>query len=334
MPDRFYRPIVGRHFARRRGEGNEKLSLLFTPPFKNPARDPGYTKGYPLGVSENGGQYALGAVLAAFAFAMQGDGRSGYELLSMLNPIHQSAGWMYRVTPESPLGFHKQGENLALDPCIPRGWPSFEITFRYRTARYEIAVEQPARRLPRTFLRSGSTTRMLTAGTSISCALDIRRRGAPCARRSRINVRFACRNASAPSPANRSPPMLLVNVPGLVTAYYALTPDPGDAPSASPSALRDIAARRSRRLQRGAHPGDHPGGLPFRRHAGIGGPLFLGMDTHALSEPALASALEVLAANGVETMVDQHGGYTPTPVISHAILTYNRGRRTGLATGS
>ena len=57
------------------------------------------------------------------------------------------------------------------------------------------------------------------------------------------------------------------------------------------------------------------------------------MDTHALSEPAFASALEVLAANGVETMIDEHGGYTPTPVISHAILTYNRSRKTGLADG-
>ena len=71
----------------------------------------------------------------------------------------------------------------------------------------------------------------------------------------------------------------------------------------------------------------------YRRHAGIDGPLFLGMDTHALSEPAFASALEVLAANGVETMIDEQGGYTPTPVISHAILTYNRGRKTGLADG-
>lgn len=66
----------------------------------------------------------------------------------------------------------------------------------------------------------------------------------------------------------------------------------------------------------------------YRRHTGIDGPLFLGMDTHALSEPASASAMEVLAANGVETMIDQHGGHTPTPVISHAILTYNRGRKT------
>jgi phosphoglucomutase len=70
-----------------------------------------------------------------------------------------------------------------------------------------------------------------------------------------------------------------------------------------------------------------------RRREGIDGPLFLGIDTHALSEPAFASALEVLAANGVEVMIDAEGGYTPTPVISHAILTYNRGRRRGLADG-
>jgi phosphoglucomutase len=71
----------------------------------------------------------------------------------------------------------------------------------------------------------------------------------------------------------------------------------------------------------------------YRRHAGTDGPLFLGMDTHALSEAAFATAIEVLAANGVETMIDEHGGYTPTPVISHAILSYNLGRKTGLADG-
>lgn len=70
-----------------------------------------------------------------------------------------------------------------------------------------------------------------------------------------------------------------------------------------------------------------------RRREGITGPLFLGKDTHALSEPAFRSALEVLAANGVEARIDREGGYTPTPVISHAILTYNRGRTTGLADG-
>jgi phosphoglucomutase len=71
----------------------------------------------------------------------------------------------------------------------------------------------------------------------------------------------------------------------------------------------------------------------FRKKQGIDGPLFIGIDTHALSEPAFATALEVLAANAVDVMVDSKEGYTPTPVISHAILTYNRGRRQGLADG-
>jgi len=71
----------------------------------------------------------------------------------------------------------------------------------------------------------------------------------------------------------------------------------------------------------------------YRASQGIVGPLYLGRDTHALSEPAYVSAIEVLAANGIEVMIDQDGGYTPTPVISHAILTYNRGRTSGLADG-
>ena len=71
----------------------------------------------------------------------------------------------------------------------------------------------------------------------------------------------------------------------------------------------------------------------YRANQGTVGPLYLGRDTHALSEPACASALEVLAANGVDAMIDQDNGYTPTPVVSHAILTYNRGRISGLADG-
>src|SRR6516162_4032184 len=71
----------------------------------------------------------------------------------------------------------------------------------------------------------------------------------------------------------------------------------------------------------------------YRRSQGITGPLYIGKDTHALSDPAFATALEVLAANGVETMIDSDDGYTPTPAVSHAILTFNRGRTTGLADG-
>ena len=160
---------------------DDKLLLLFTPPFNNPARNPGYIKGYPSGIRENGGQYTHGAVWAALAFAMQGDGDRAGELLSMLNPIHHadsptgihrykvepyvicadlysepphvgrggwtwytgSAGWMYRVALEGLLGFRLQGGNLELDPCIPSTWPGFEIVFRYRSARYEITVENP-----------------------------------------------------------------------------------------------------------------------------------------------------------------------------------------------
>ena len=130
------------------------------------------------------------------------------------------------------------------------------------------------------------------------------------------------------------PRSLLVNIPRLITAYFSLVPDPtvtsqrvvfgtsGHRGSAFATAFNEahiLAITQAVCLH--------------RRHAGIDGPLFLGMDTHALSEAALATAIEVLAANGVETMIDEHGGYTPTPVISHAILTYNLGRKTGLADG-
>src|SRR3989440_2991313 len=71
----------------------------------------------------------------------------------------------------------------------------------------------------------------------------------------------------------------------------------------------------------------------YRREQGVDGPVFLGRDTHALSEPAMVSALEVLAANGVTALIDSRDGYTPTPALSHAILTYNRGRNAGLADG-
>ncbi|WP_368733568.1 hypothetical protein, partial [Acinetobacter baumannii] len=71
----------------------------------------------------------------------------------------------------------------------------------------------------------------------------------------------------------------------------------------------------------------------YRKERGLTGPLFIGIDTHALAEPALVSAIEVFAANGVDIMIDRDGGYTPTPVISHAILIHNKGRTSGLADG-
>jgi len=130
------------------------------------------------------------------------------------------------------------------------------------------------------------------------------------------------------------PVSLLVNIARLVTAYYTEVPDPsvlsqrvsfgtsGHRGSAFATAFNEAHILAISQAV-----------CSYRRQAGTDGPLFLGMDTHALSEPAFASALEVLAANGVETMIDAQEGYTPTPVISHAILTYNRGRKTGLADG-
>ena len=126
----------------------------------------------------------------------------------------------------------------------------------------------------------------------------------------------------------------LVNVPRLVTAYFTGKPDPalpsqrvafgtsGHRGSAFDTAFNEahiLAISQAICLH--------------RRQRGITGPLFIGIDTHALSEPALASALEVFAANHVDAMIDEHGGYTPTPVISHAILSYNRNRTSGLADG-
>jgi phosphoglucomutase len=127
---------------------------------------------------------------------------------------------------------------------------------------------------------------------------------------------------------------MLVNVARLVTAYYAEHPDPSvpaERVAFGTSGHRGSAFDRSFNE---AHILAITQAICSYRHAhGIDGPLFMGMDTHALSEPAFASALEVLAANGVDVMIDRSRGYTPTPVISHAILMYNRGRQSGLADG-
>ena len=135
----------------------------------------------------------------------------------------------------------------------------------------------------------------------------------------------------AGKPAPRS---VLVNVPRLVTAYYALRPDPSDPAqrvSFGTSGHRGSSLKASFNeahiLATSQAIAEH------RRAKGIDGPLFVGMDTHALSEPAFVSALEVLAANGVLLRVQTGRRYTPTPAVSHAILTWNRGRKTGLADG-
>jgi phosphoglucomutase len=127
---------------------------------------------------------------------------------------------------------------------------------------------------------------------------------------------------------------MLVNVPRLVTEYFMGRPDPAVASqrvafgtSGHRGSAFDNAFNESHILAISQAICQH------RQRAGISGPLFIGIDTHALSEPALAGALEVLSANGVDVMRDEHDGYTPTPVISHAILSYNKQRETGLADG-
>ncbi|QWG22614.1 phosphoglucomutase (alpha-D-glucose-1,6-bisphosphate-dependent) [Bradyrhizobium sediminis] len=129
-------------------------------------------------------------------------------------------------------------------------------------------------------------------------------------------------------------PSMLANVPRLVTAYFAGRPDPSVpaqrvafGTSGHRGSALNHAFNEAHILAVSQALCDH------RKRSGIDGPMFVGIDTHALAEPALASALEVFAANGIEVMLDEHDGYTPTPVISRAILTYNKGRDSGLADG-
>jgi cyclic beta-1,2-glucan glucanotransferase len=168
---------VEKHLIRRA----EGLALLFNPPFDHASPDPGYIKGYPPGIRENGGQYTHGAIWSVLAFAALGEGDKAGELFSLLNPINHantragvsrykvepyvvaadiyaepphvgrggwtwytgSAGWMYRAGVEWILGMRLRGTKLHLDPCIPHGWRSFEIILRYHSSRYEIVVENP-----------------------------------------------------------------------------------------------------------------------------------------------------------------------------------------------
>ena len=135
--------------------------------------------------------------------------------------------------------------------------------------------------------------------------------------------------AGKPAPAS-----MLVNVPRLVTAYYAERPDHSVAAERVAFGTSGHRGSAFERTFNEAHILAVTQAICLYRQAHrIDGPLFMGMDTHALSEPAFVSALEVLAGNGVAVMIDRDSGYTPTPVISHAILRYNRGRRAGLADG-
>jgi cyclic beta-1,2-glucan synthetase len=169
---------VDRQLVRR----DEGLALIFTPPFDRGALDIGYIRAYPPGIRENGGQYTHAAIWSVIAWAMLGDGDKAGELFALLNPINHSstandvaeykvepyvmcadiyaepnhvgrggwtwytgsAGWMYRAGLEWILGFRLRGSTLVIDPCVPKSWPRFDIVFRYRSARYEIAVLNPS----------------------------------------------------------------------------------------------------------------------------------------------------------------------------------------------
>ena len=162
----------------RPGDG---LALLFAPPFDRTPLDPGYVKGYPPGLRENGGQYTHAALWSVMAFAMMGEGGKATGLFSLLNPINHartgadayrykvepyvvaadiysapahlgrggwtwytgSAGWMQRAGVESILGVRVRDGVLHFDPCIPGTWPGFELSFRHGSARYEVRVENP-----------------------------------------------------------------------------------------------------------------------------------------------------------------------------------------------
>jgi len=138
----------------------------------------------------------------------------------------------------------------------------------------------------------------------------------------------------SPLAGKPAPRDILVNVPRLITAYYKEVPDPSVA---SQRVAFGTSGHRGSAFDAAFNEWHilaiTQGICEYRKKQGTDGPLFLGMDTHALSVPALASALEVLAANGVDVMLAEKDEYTPTPTISHAILTYNRNRKSGLADG-
>ena len=131
-----------------------------------------------------------------------------------------------------------------------------------------------------------------------------------------------------------APDSILENIPRLVSKYYTLEPDlsePSHRVAFGTSGHRGCSSKHS--FNEIHILAISQAVCEYRASQGINGPLYVGIDTHALSEPALVSAVEVFAANGVEVMIDAASGFTPTPVVSHAILSYNRGRDSGLADG-
>ena len=141
-------------------------------------------------------------------------------------------------------------------------------------------------------------------------------------------------NMTSPLAGKPAPVSLLVDVPALLAAYVDLRPDPAVA---AQRVAFGTSGHRGSALQRSFNEWHvlaiSQAICDYREGKGIDGPLYLGIDTHALSQPAFETALEVLAGNGVETMIASGGEFTPTPAVSHAILVHNRGRNVGLADG-
>ncbi len=162
-------------------DAEDKLMKLLAPPFEHTRPDPGYIQSYPRGIRENGGQYTHGVLWTVLALTLLGAGDRAGALLALLNPIRHgdtpegiqryrvepyvvaadvysdsghkgrggwtwytgSAGWMYRIVLEHVLGVRRRGNTLAMAPCIPSHWPSFEVNYRYGQAEYRISVDNP-----------------------------------------------------------------------------------------------------------------------------------------------------------------------------------------------
>ena len=179
---------------------DEGLALLFTPPFDKTPQEPGYIKGYPPGLRENGGQYSHAAMWAILAFCKLGAGEQAFALFDLVNPINHgnsaeaskrykvepyvvaadvysvaphngrggwtwytgAAGWMYRAGIEGILGIRREGDWLLIAPCIPNDWPGFSATVNLGDSHYQIQLENPAQ-------RSQGITHALLDDTPIAC---------------------------------------------------------------------------------------------------------------------------------------------------------------------
>lgn len=179
--------------------GDEGLALLFTPPFDKTSDDPGYIKGYPPGLRENGGQYSHAAMWVILALTKMREGNKAAALFSLLNPINHartpmevdrykvepyvvaadvysvaphagrggwtwytgSAGWMHRAGVEGILGICREGDFLVIDPCIPDTWPGFEATVTMHSTRYQVLVESAG---------EGGAMRAVLDGAGLVCS--------------------------------------------------------------------------------------------------------------------------------------------------------------------